>query len=431
MKSSFKISSLIIIALVFSSKVFSQNPVTLYIGNVDNICHDTFSIPVYVTKFRNIEDFGFSVDWDTTMFTIVAGTGGYTFPPATTAIGLNAASINSSRKGFGVAYYDANLLGQSLPDSSILFTLHFTIKNGYSSSNPSFIDSIYFGNNPVKISTVDTTDGNYGAPGTISSIFKNGYVSSAVVPVITYSGTVLTASTNNATAAPVSYQWYTVAGTPPVYTPIPGATSATYTYNGAKLTYAVVVTYASGAVDTSVIALPIKLLNFKGMNMKSANVLSWATATELNAAEFILERSDNNGETFRTIGSIKAAGNSAIEQAYSYQDVNLVLSTYLYRLKMVDDNGSYNYSKVVRLSNEGKKIFQILPNPIENSTIKIYGSNMKSAKVIDINGKEVLFRELSNSENAVLKLTNQPKGIYIIQVTTTDGFVQSEKCIVR
>ncbi len=430
--------ALSLVVLLFSGTAFSQDPVTFYVGKVNNICHDTVSVPVYVTKFRNIEDFGFSIDWDTTVFTIVSGTGGYTIPTAVTAIGLNGSSVNSSRKGFGVAYYDANLLGQSLPDSSLLFTLHFTLKNGYSSSDPAFVDSFYFGNTPTNISSVDTTDGLYSAPGGIPSIFKSGYVSNAVVPAISVAGPVYTAATTGATQAPTAYQWYTVTyfgpggpGSIPTLTPISGATAVTYNYGFANGEFLVVATYANGCKDTSISVLPVKLLNFKGKTAEKTNVLSWTTANEINSAAFEIERS-NNGEAFAQIGLVKAAGNSSIEKTYSFNDVNLNAAfSFYYRLKMVDANGAFVYSNIIKLNKQGKSVFQVQPNPVENSTVKVYGSNMKYAKVYDVNGKQLLSQELSNTDHAELKMNNLVKGVYIINVTTTDGLTQSEKFIVK
>ena len=437
LKFTLKNLALSLVVLLFSGSAFSQDPVSFYVGKINNICHDTVSVPVYVTKFRSMEDFQFSVNWDTTVFTIVSGAGGYTIPAAVSGIGFNAGSVNSQRRGFGVAFFDPTLVGQSLPDSSVLFTLHFTLKNGYSSSNPAFVDSFYFGNTPTAVTPADTVDAG-GNPGGVPTNYISGYVSSAVVPAISVLGSVYTAVTAGATQAPSGYQWYTVTyvgpggpGSIPTLTPISGATAATYNYGFANLEYLVVATYANGCKDTSFSVLPVKLLNFKGKTAEKTNVLSWTTANEINSASFEIERS-NNGEAFAQIGSVKAAGNSSIEKTYSFNDVNLNAAfSFYYRLKMVDANGSFVYSNIIKLNKQGKSVFQVQPNPVENSTIKVYGSNMKYAKVYDINGKQLLSQELSNSDHAELKMSNLVKGVYIINVTTTDGLTQSEKFIVK
>ena len=138
---------------------------TFIIGNYTG-SGSTITVPLMVKNFINIEDFQFSISWDTTnlLFT------NYTLP--NTLVGLNKSCFNAtSQKGLGIQWYDATLLGVTLPDSTVIVNINFTPKNGFTG-----ITSTYFGNVPVNIGTVDTTDGIYGIPGTVADTLLGGTV---------------------------------------------------------------------------------------------------------------------------------------------------------------------------------------------------------------------------------------------------------------
>ena len=429
MKFTSKIVMVVLAITLLSSVSFAQKR-TFYLGQLDSVCANTVSIPLYTKGFVNILDFQFSINWDTTVLTYKS-----VQIPSNNLLGINSGSYNALRKGFGLLWFDNSTMGTTVPDSTLILTLTFTYKAGAPTAG---LVPVYFGNVPAAIGTIDTTDGAGNNVGQVlDTALISGYANTpAGTPTITFNGPVLTATTHGC-GVPTSYQWYTVSctgpcgpGAPVTYTAIPGATSATYTYNYTPKTYAVVVTYAGGVKDTSASALPVKLLNFKGKNMNNSNLLSWVTTTEINTSEFAIERS-SNGETYTQIATVKAAGISTSEKAYDYSDNSFTSFANYYRLKMIDENGAYTYSNVVRLNKQGKAVFQIQPNPVINSTVNVYGNNMKFAKIYDVNGKLLLNQTITNADQAQFKLNNLAKGVYMINVTSADGQTQTEKFIVK
>ena len=420
-KSSLIISILFAATFLSCTNSFAQTR-TFFLSQLNSITTDTFSINLSATNFTQIEDFQFSIDWDTTVITYV----GYKIP--VTALALNASFMNFTTRGVGILWYDLSLVGVTVPDSTIILTLNFVFRNGYKSG---IIQPLWFGSRPTAIGTVDTTDGIFSAPGSVPVTFVNGYVSSAksVIPTIAVNGNIYTAVTIGAT--PVAYQWYRLSGTPPVYNPIAGATASTYNYNGVPGNYVVVATFANGDKDTSAQLLPLKLLGFKGAYSNRANVLNWITSNEINMADFIVERS-NDGITFNPIGKIAAISNQNPQKTYNYADADLNANfTFYYRIRMVDNNGSYTYSSIIKLNKAGKTIFQIQPNPIENSTVKVYGNNMKMAMIYDSNGKLILSQQIANPQQAILKLNNTAKGYYILNIIAADNQSQTEQFMVK
>jgi hypothetical protein len=87
--------------------------------------------------------------------------------------------------------------------------------------------------------------------------------------------------------------------------------------------------------------LPAELTGFDAYPGQSGNVLIWETASEENVREFVIEQSDN-GKNWRVIGLVEARGASD----YRF-DHNRPFTESYYRLKIVDEDGSFEYSESV------------------------------------------------------------------------------------
>jgi Secretion system C-terminal sorting domain len=114
--------------------------------------------------------------------------------------------------------------------------------------------------------------------------------------------------------------------------------------------------------------LPIKLSNFSVTQKEQTAVLNWASATEINANYFEIERSID-GKNFETIGKItcqKTASNYRFEN-----QIGNAKNAIYYRLKMIDNDGSFGYSDIKKLEIDIKKSTFIYPNPVEGNEIKI------------------------------------------------------------
>jgi hypothetical protein len=110
--------------------------------------------------------------------------------------------------------------------------------------------------------------------------------------------------------------------------------------------------------------LPVDLVQFlASMNSDGTVKVSWATAQEQNSNYFDVERSGNQ-EGWAKIGSVKAKGYSSITSNYSLTDRFPLDGTGYYRLKMVDLDGKFKYSKTVAVSsNQDNRPLVIYNNP--------------------------------------------------------------------
>jgi hypothetical protein len=112
--------------------------------------------------------------------------------------------------------------------------------------------------------------------------------------------------------------------------------------------------------------LPIDLLSFEGME-KNGNVsLQWKTTNENGASHFVVERSAD-GNDFSAIKKISALDNGANVNTYRATDETPLNGDNYYRLKMVDANGKFTYSKQVKINFQRMtSAVSIFPNPVTN-----------------------------------------------------------------
>ena len=172
---------------------------------------------------------------------------------------------------------------------------------------------------------------------------------------------------------------------------------------------------------------------------KDINLVSWATAAEINADKFIVERSYEN-EGFAKIGTVDAVGNSTEIQEYEFEDPEISRNgKYYYRLKQVDIDGSFEYSDIVVVDvfREGEFDTRIYPNPAYSDVnIEIFTSEKVQAQamVLDAAGKlvsnNIINEELQvGMNNYTLPVSDLPRGTYLIRITTGDK-VYNHKLIV-
>jgi Secretion system C-terminal sorting domain len=177
-------------------------------------------------------------------------------------------------------------------------------------------------------------------------------------------------------------------------------------------------------------ALPVELYSFASTAQGRTIVLNWSTKTEKNNNKFDIERSLVSTKAWSTIGSVRASGFSNSTKQYSYSDTKLPSGKYQYRLKMVDNDGSFSYSTVEAAEIAIPRDFAVsqnYPNPF-NPTTKIDYQVPVDAKVImeiyNITGQKVF--ELVNQEQSAgyytvdFGATKLSSGVYIYRLAAID-----------
>jgi hypothetical protein len=167
-------------------------------------------------------------------------------------------------------------------------------------------------------------------------------------------------------------------------------------------------------------SLPIKLTAFNG-RLKTDNsvTLDWTSAIEFDSYQYQIERS-YDGKNYELVGTLKAAGASTELINYTFTDQLPSAGSFFYRLKQVDIDGRFEYSKVVYVNSKkgAGVITKVFPNPF-TSEIQLIGATSAdmtpgNIHVYSIAGQMVGFH--ITGANAIAIDQALPNGMYIIQV---------------
>lgn len=209
-----------------------------------------------------------------------------------------------------------------------------------------------------------------------------------------------------------------------------------------------------GAYEEDETALmPVELNTFSASVVENKVELKWNTATEVNNYGFYIQRyslgsmsssgskvqNADSGE-WSSIGFVKGSGNSNSPKQYSYIDSKPGGGNVDYRLKQIDNDGSFKYSKIVEVSLSEPTKFELMqnyPNPFNPTTTIQYDipkASYVTLKVYDILGNVV--DELVNKEQQPGKYNVQlsaissqlSSGVYFYQLRA-GNYVKTKKMI--
>jgi poly(beta-D-mannuronate) lyase len=163
-------------------------------------------------------------------------------------------------------------------------------------------------------------------------------------------------------------------------------------------------------------ALPAHLIGFKVLLINKNVSLTWNVSNEVNFKGYNIEYSID-GRNFSLLSIINAQGSSG-NVSYNYQHINLQEGKHFYRLKMMDKDGSFEYSPI-RLITVGKLIsVNVYPNPAQQFvTVDLNGTVQPQTEIIlfDAAGKE-LKRIKVTSNSISIPLSKLPAGLYHLSI---------------
>ncbi|MEO6406012.1 MAG: endonuclease [Ferruginibacter sp.] len=174
--------------------------------------------------------------------------------------------------------------------------------------------------------------------------------------------------------------------------------------------------------------VPVTIIDFKSIKSNESIVLKWYATYETNFRLYEIERSID-GINYNKIGEV--AGQNLAN--YTFTDVNLPVAVVVYyRLKMIDTDGKFAYSKIVteRLNNVYNTI--IYPNPTNNSVnIRLSKAIAEQSFILvsDVTGRVVKKQQVSlNQNNIFIDVEDLSAGRYFVQFS--NGILLSQKSFV-
>ena len=181
---------------------------------------------------------------------------------------------------------------------------------------------------------------------------------------------------------------------------------------------------------------PVKFTSFTATLLTNgSSLVKWVTQSEINNDHFEIERSDD-GVHFATRGKVTGNGSTTLAHTYDFNDVlNTTSPIVYYRLRIIDNDGKYTFSKIVAIKINGSLSvdkFNVFPNPFITD-IKIALTSLTDVnatfRIISFDGKELVRRniQVQQGDNIIVMkdFGTLPNGNYILEVTTAnDKFIR-------
>lgn len=172
--------------------------------------------------------------------------------------------------------------------------------------------------------------------------------------------------------------------------------------------------------------LPVELSSFSAKVSGKIVKLFWRTETEVNNFGFNIERKTSSGSDWVKIGFVAGSGNSNTPKEYTFSDARVSSGKYYYRLKQLDNDGSFSYSSKVSVDLGQTNQFDIdqnFPNPFNPTTsIKFIIPEAVYVRLVVFNlvGQEVktLVNGIMEAGEHIVDFdgTDLNSGIYIYQL---------------
>ncbi len=178
--------------------------------------------------------------------------------------------------------------------------------------------------------------------------------------------------------------------------------------------------------------LPLTLVDFSAHLQAADGVLNWRTANEQGVATFEVERS-MDGRNFAKTNSL-AATNASAGNIYTFTDKNIVAlgaPVVYYRLKMVDNDGTFRYSRILPVNiSRRKALVMLYPNPARETTSLQVASAKKEMlrySIVDATGRTLASGSINVVEGSnvfTIETSSLSAGTYTLMVKGSETLTQ-------
>ncbi|MCY7421441.1 MAG: M36 family metallopeptidase, partial [Chitinophagaceae bacterium] len=175
--------------------------------------------------------------------------------------------------------------------------------------------------------------------------------------------------------------------------------------------------------------LPITLFQFYGFRLKQSNQLIWISNNDQQNLGFEIQRSDD-GLSFEPLGFVQSkpsVGFGSLQVSYNYIDSFNFKQIAYYRLKLIDKDRSFAFSKIIALKNardDAEKSITIYPNPVI-SVLQVSLTASQNAEyvtsIIDNTGREFwkTSRQVKVGKNLFsINVSTLTKGVCLLKINS-------------
>ena len=194
---------------------------------------------------------------------------------------------------------------------------------------------------------------------------------------------------------------------------------------GKALTAGGAITLNNNEVNQVDTVLPVTLASFNVKKEGNTASLTWTTTAEMNSDVFEVEHSVN-GKTWLKRGSVNASGESSQSTSYSYTDALPEHGVNLYRLKMIDKDFTFAYSRIRNVEFNIVERTSMYPNPVvDRLTLDVDDISLVTRiQLTDITGRPVFDKSRSSGNlSDKLDVSTLPSGMYVARITRNQGAI--------
>ncbi|WP_461788691.1 T9SS type A sorting domain-containing protein [Pedobacter sp.] len=188
--------------------------------------------------------------------------------------------------------------------------------------------------------------------------------------------------------------------------------NSSYSFSSTTVNGPFNVTVSGSTTTFSTVVLPLTLVSFTGKKLNVNNVLSWQTQSEINADNFLIERS-TDGKDYQTVGKVTAKGTSGSNN-YSFTDRSTLNGDNIYRLKISDNDGTFTHGDIlVSLKRESLGSINVYPSPAKE-VVFINSEKNELVTIYNIEGKSVFSKNLKAGTNSI-DVSLFKDGVYFVE----------------
>ncbi len=161
-------------------------------------------------------------------------------------------------------------------------------------------------------------------------------------------------------------------------------------------------------------ALPVQLVYFKGSLLEpGVGGLTWATVSEERFSHFEVQAS-TDARNFSVLGSVSRWLPSGGHRVYRFTDSRGAAGRLYYRLRMVDLDGSFEYSNLVGIAYDNFPPVMAYPNPVSANLHLVSAKAIGQVEISDIRG--AVLGKFSGENLDTIFMERYPSGIYLVRV---------------
>jgi hypothetical protein len=170
--------------------------------------------------------------------------------------------------------------------------------------------------------------------------------------------------------------------------------------------------------------LPVHLISFKAAWLQKGKTaqIKFITDSESDLCCYEIEK-NKDGVQFTAIGKLTAK-NSGLQNNYTYTDNNATAPKQCYRLKTINQNGTFEYSNLQLLQSNTAIEVIVFPNPAGNVLQLRLNNNYTTMNVQIINAAGQTIQQYTNMSTTgqvvTIPVNNLAAGTYFLYLQSGD-----------